>query len=186
MNNRNGIWKLRAQVVDAAGKNLSSPVELVWMRLPHRKMVDAELSFFGLHVPFNARYFAIAKAAGAWQLRLHDTSMIAKWPFAETAPGQFEFYDDAVNLARQNGFAILGMLDGAPPWTTTSPRTEGYYNIWNIPDKPDALAQWRNYVHIVAGHYSGRIDRWEVWNEPWANGGSVQVILTRRPNCMRN
>ncbi len=167
MNNRSGVWKLRAQVVDANNKKLSAPVELVWMRLPRRKMVAAENSFFGLHVPFNARYFAIAKAAGAHQLRLHDTSMIAKWPFTETEISKFEFYDNAVNLARQNGFAILGMLDGAPPWTTTMPRTEPYFNTWNIPDKPEAMVQWRNYVRTVAKHYAGRIDRWEVWNEPW-------------------
>ena len=179
LNNRNGIWKLRAQVVDANNQNLSSPVELVWMRLPRPKTVAADSSFFGIHVPFNARYFAIAKAAGAHQLRLHDTSMIAKWPIAEATAGKFEFYDDAINLARQNGFAILGMLDGAPSRATTMPRTEPYYDLWNIPDKPEALEMWRTYVRTVAKHYAGRIDRWEVWNEPWGKWW----ITSENPNA---
>lgn len=162
-----GVFKLTGTVTDARGAALSAPVALVWARLPKPKDIAPERSYFGIHIPLSPDYIALARAVGARWARLHDTSMIAKWPVAETSPGHFEFHDEGVTAAHNAGLAILGMLDGAPAWTTTMPREGGYWGIWNIPDRPDAPAQWQTYVRTVAAHYKGRIDAWEVWNEPW-------------------
>ncbi|HVF85385.1 MAG TPA: endo-1,4-beta-xylanase, partial [Abditibacteriaceae bacterium] len=164
-----GIFKLRGVVVDAKGRALSSPVEMVWARLPRPRSIAPDRSFFGIHIPLSPDFIAIARATGQRRVRLHDTSMISKWAIAESTPGRIEFFDEGVTAARNAGLSILGMLDGAPPHVTTKPRAnEGnYWKIWNIPDAPNALSQWRNYVRAVAGHYKGRIDEWEVWNEPW-------------------
>jgi hypothetical protein len=107
--------------------------------------------------------------------------MLGKWPIAEVEPGQFRFYDEGVTAAHRGGLRILGMLDGAPTWTSSKPREGGYWGIWNIPDKPGAVAQWENYVRTVTGHYKGRIDDWEIWNEPWGDwfrgaGGSAELF----------
>jgi len=51
-----GIWKLRAQVVDAAGKVLSAPTEQVFARLPKPRTLTAtesENSYFGVHIPLS-------------------------------------------------------------------------------------------------------------------------------------
>lgn len=164
-----GVFKLTGTVVDAGGRALSAPVALVWSRLPKSKAIAPAQSFFGIHIPLSPYYIALARAVGARWARLHDTSMIGKWAVAETSPGHFEFYDEGVTAAHEAGLSILGMLDGAPAWTTTKPREGGYWGLWNIPDKPDALAQWTTYVQTVTSHYKGRIDAWEVWNEPWGN-----------------
>ena len=184
-----GMFKLRAQIVGADGAALSAPVELIWARLPRPKDVPINDSYFGLHVPLSPRYIRVAQAVGAKWTRLHDTSMIGKWPVAEPQPGQFRFYDDAISGTRMMGLGILGMLDGAPDRVSTTPRTkEGdYWNIWNIPNKAGALDSWENYVARVTGHYKGRIDDWEIWNEPWGNwwlgaGGSPELyaqLMTR-------
>jgi len=165
---KQGIWKLRAQVRSQAGQNLSAPVEMVWMRLPRPKeLANPADSFFGVHIPFSPSYIQVARDLGLRWVRLHDASMIGKWPVAEPQAGHFEFYDKEVDAAHAAGLQILGMFDGAPARVSTKPREGGYWGIWNIPDKPDALPQWRNYVATLAGHYRGRIDAWEVWNEPW-------------------
>ncbi|BCM91204.1 hypothetical protein IAD21_03068 [Abditibacteriota bacterium] len=165
-----GIWKLRATLQDEKGQALSLPTEFVWARLPRPKaLTNPEQSYFGLHIPFAPVYIGIARNLGQRFVRLHDASMIGKWPIAEPEEGRFEFYDEQVNAAHAAGLAILGMLDGAPRWATTQPREGGYWGIWNIPDKPDALDKWRHYVATVTGHYKGRIDAWEVWNEPWGD-----------------
>ena len=165
---KQGLWKLRATLQNAAGAPLSTPTELVWARLPRPATLPAGVkSYFGLHIPFAPVYIGVARDLGQRFVRLHDASMIGKWPIAEPQPGHFEFYDKQVNAAHAAGLSILGMLDGAPPRVSTQPRPGGYWGIWNIPDQPDALAQWRTYVSTVAAHYRGRIDDWEVWNEPW-------------------
>lgn len=162
-----GVFKLTGTVVDAQGKALSAPVVLVWARLPRPRTIAPNNSYFGIHIPLSPYYIKLARAIGARWARLHDTSMIGKWAVEETAPGRFEFHDDGVTAAHDGGLAILGMLDGAPAWTTTKPREGGYWGLWNIPDKPDALGEWQTYVRTVTTHYKGRIDTWEVWNEPW-------------------
>jgi hypothetical protein len=169
MGNQRGMWKMRAQVLAgpaADSKPLSAPVELVWARLPRPKVLAPENSYFGLHVPLSERYVRIGLAVGSKWTRLHDTSMVAKWADAEPQPGQFRFRDEAVTLTRRLGMQILGMLDGAPRWAGTKPR-EGYWGIWHIPDAPGAPDAWEAYCARVAEHYKGRIDYWEVWNEPW-------------------
>ncbi|HEX8236978.1 MAG TPA: hypothetical protein VF600_13550 [Abditibacteriaceae bacterium] len=181
LNNRRGMWKMRAQIVDAQSRPLSAPAELIWARLPRPRDIDAKNSYFGTHIQLSPYYIAMARAIGVRRVRLHDTSMLGKWPIAETAPGQFRFYDEGVTAAHNAGLRILGMLDGAPTWTSTKPREGGYWGIWNIPDKPDALPQWERYVSTVAGHYKGRIDDWEIWNEPWGEwfrgaGGSPELF----------
>ena len=163
---RRGMWKLRAQLQSADKTPLSSPVELVWARLPRPREVAPQNSFFGLHVPLIPAYLNIARNTGHTWNRLHDTSDVTKWGQTEPQAGQFRFYDQAVAASNQAGLHVLGMLDGAPEWTTTQPRA-GYWAAWNIPDKPGMTQEWSRYVETVVGHYKGQIDDWEVWNEPW-------------------
>jgi hypothetical protein len=174
-----GMFKLRAVVRDPEGKTLSSPTDLIWARLPKPRDLPPTKSYFGVHMPIAPSYLAMARAAGLRWVRLHDTSMIAKWPVAEAAPGQWRFYDTQIDAAHEAGLAILGMLDGAPERVASKKRS-GYFATYHIPDLPGAVDQWRNYVRTVVGHYRGKIDHWEVWNEPWGQwwsgaGGTPQL-----------
>jgi len=168
MNNRRGTWKLQARVVDTSGKSLSAPYELVWARLPRPRNIDAKRSYFGSHLPLSQNYFDIARRTGVRRTRLHDVSMISKWALVEPEKDRFQFFDAGIDMARRSGIEVLGMLDGAPRWTSTKPR-EGYWGIWHIPDQPGAADRWENYVRRIVGHYKGRIDEWEIWNEPWGS-----------------
>lgn len=161
-----GMFKVRATLITAAGKPLSAPAECVYAVLPKPRVLRAESSFFGVHIPLAPDYIALSLATGHRWARLHDASMIAKWAGTEPEKGAWNWTDEGVTAAKRSGMAILGLLDGAPAWTTTQPR-EGYWGFWNIPDKPGAADDWSNYVRTTVAHYKGRIDHWEVWNEPW-------------------
>lgn len=180
-NGARGIWKLRAQLVNGEGKPLASPYELVWSRLPGPRKVTPENSAFGIHVPMQRDFLALAQATGHKWNRLHDLSNVGKWGYAEWDKGQWRFDDAAVNLAKLYGIRLLGMLDGAPERVTTKSRggRNTYNGLWNIPDAPGALDEWRTYVHTVTSHYQGRIDDWEVWNEPWG----TWFMETGNPNA---
>lgn len=178
-----GLFKLRVRLHDAAGRALSAPAELVWARLPSPRELPPRDSAFGLHVPLSPRGIALARATGNRWVRLHDTSMIAKWPVAEPEAGRWRFYDQQVDAAVDGGLAILGMLDGAPRRVSTLEREGDYWGIWHLPDRPGADRAWRHYVTTVAAHYRGRIDHWEVWNEPWGEwwqgvGGTPEGYAT--------
>lgn len=165
-----GVFRLRGEVVGVDGQALSAPVSMVFVRLPRPRELAPEQSFFGVHIPLAPEYFAIARAVGARWTRIHDASAITKWPIAEPARGEFQFFDAAVDAARAAGLRILGMLDGAPAWASVKPREQtGYMAQYNHPDAPDAKEQWGQYVRTVVGHYRGKIDAWEVWNEPWGD-----------------
>ncbi|NUQ00465.1 MAG: hypothetical protein HUU35_11490 [Armatimonadetes bacterium] len=180
-----GMFRVLSQVF-AGDQPLSPAVSVVFARLPRPRELDPEKSYFGVHIPLAPEYFAIARAIGARWTRIHDASGITKWPMAEPERDQFQFFDEPVDAARAAGLRILGMLDGAPPWASVKPKaTTGYFAVYNHPDAPDAMARWENYVARVVEHYRGRIDHWEVWNEPWGDSfapGSPEVYgeLLRR------
>ena len=177
-----GYFKLQATVMNADGKAISPQVELIYARLPKPRELDRPSdSYFGAHIPLNPYYIALARASGLRWIRMHDTCMIGKWPFAEPEPGKWEYYDKQINAAHEAGLAILGMLDGAPARVSATPRNEkGYFSLWQIPNAEGAEEQWRTYVRNVVSHYKGRIDHWEVWNEPWGkwwlkSGGTPEL-----------
>jgi hypothetical protein len=173
-----GMYRLEAQIVDAAGRPVSNVGQGLFARVVRPRYPD-ELrpdSAFGVHIPLNNDYARLAQDLGFKWCRIHDASMVTKWPSAELEPGKFVFYDDRVRLARSRGIMVLGMLDGAPPWASTVPErvmTDTYRRRYFVPNDID---QWRSYVRTVVGHYRGLIDDWEVWNEPWASDFFLKVV----------
>jgi len=151
-------------VLATDGAPLSRPDETLLSRAPEPVPGPAPESPFGIHVSLRDPDLGVAAKLGYKWCRLHDASGISKWGLIEPEPGQWIWHDDAVDLARSHGFSIMGMLDSAPLWASGNPITEGYWHIYHAPHDYDA---WRNYVRQIVGHYAGRIDTWEVWNEPW-------------------
>lgn len=166
-----GMFKLRGVLIDETGRPLSAPVETTFARLPRPSDTPAEDSFFGIHTTLRPDSIAVARALGNRWLRLHDASSATKWTAVEPRENNFRFVDDGIDAARASGLSILGMLCGAPPWASVNPRaTSGYWATYNYPDREDGAALWSRYISRTVSHYRGRIDDWEVWNEPWSDG----------------
>lgn len=69
----------------------------------------------------------------------------------------FDPYDDWVDQARALGLRVLLRVDAPPAWATGA--TEH-----NAPPLDDAdLAE---FMYQMALHFKGRVDAWEIWNEP--------------------
>ena len=166
-----GMFKLHGTLTDDAGRSLSAPVATTFARLPVPADVPAEDSFFGIHTTLRPGSLAVARALGNRWIRLHDASWATKWAAVEPEEGDFRFVDDGIDAARAAGLSVLGMLCGTPPWASVNPRaTSGYWSGYNYPDRADGAALWSRYVTRTVAHYRGRIDHWEVWNEPWSTG----------------
>ena len=76
-------------------------------------------------------------------------------------------YDQVINDARSRGLHILGLINneswpgGQSLWTANNAE-----NTSGNGDNPYLQALSLNAAVVLAQHYSGIIDTWEVWNEP--------------------
>ena len=111
-------------------------------------------------------YISGYEKAGIRWFRMHDSSNKTKWPFLEPEKGKWnwEEADKEMDSYLRKGkiqTRIIGLLDGLPKWRSKSGQPAG---AMDYPDKD--FKDWENYVKQVVSHFKGRIDAWEIMNEP--------------------
>ncbi len=172
-----GMLRIEGTVRSRKGGGYAE-AETLLARVPEPVPGPLPDSPFGIHVSLREPDLeAVARLGYKW-CRIHDASAITKWGYIEPEPGQWIWHDDRVALAHKHGLHILGMLDSAPPWASGADQ-DGYFRVYHAPKN---IADWRNYVRTVVTHYRGKIDQWEVWNEPWDmfrffQGGTPQLYV---------
>ena len=72
-------------------------------------------------------------------------------------------YDNIVDLAEEYDVEIIARLGNPPAWTRALTDTIGTYA------PPDDSQDFDDFVGAVAGRYEGRIDYYQIWNEPNGN-----------------
>jgi hypothetical protein len=108
-------------------------------------------------------------------MRLWDTS--TTWSQLEPQKGQWDFaiLDRFVALAEQRNQKVLLTLGQSPEWATKNLNVNNYYGIGSA-FAPKSMEDWRNMVRVIATKYRGRIDAYEIWNEPNdANFGNLSM-----------
>jgi hypothetical protein len=110
---------------------------------------------------------------GAGLVRLWDTR--TTWKDLAPTPEDFDRqsneawqrldrYVDYVRSNRRD--AVVLMTLGQPPrWASASPDASCAYGVGTC-GAPASLDAWRHYVRVLAERYKGRIQYWELWNEP--------------------
>ena len=75
--------------------------------------------------------------------------------------GDFEWNepDRIVDAISKSGLKIIARLDDQPKWASSTIQWPGN----GPPDKPK---DWTDFVSALAGRYKGRIQAYEIWNEP--------------------
>jgi photosystem II stability/assembly factor-like uncharacterized protein len=88
---------------------------------------------------------------------------------------KWDAYDRMVDLAwTKYGINIVGILSGTPDWASSRGTPPEYIiNILGIQVEipksaypPSDPAMWSNFVDAVVSHFDGRVETWEIWNEP--------------------
>jgi endo-1,4-beta-xylanase len=95
---------------------------------------------------------------------------VMKWPAIHPTPGVYNFgpADELVDFAELNGMAVRGhnlLWDQA-----TIGSTPAYVKAITDPDELRALIT--DHIQTVVGHYQGRVDSWDVVNEPLETVGT--------------
>ncbi len=110
--------------------------------------------------------------------RLWDAGVT--WPQLEPARGKWDFnlLDRYTQLAAERNVDILLTLGLTPAWASARPNEPSAYGKGNAAE-PRQLADWEEYVRIVATRYKGVIHNYEIWNEP-----NVKGTFTGNPQAM--
>lgn len=142
--------------------------------LPSSELVGQEQAttspFFGMHI--HRALYSNAKdderawpkvRFGAW--RLWDAGVT--WLDLEPKKDQwrFEKLDRYVALAERHSVKILLTLGQTPRWASARPNEAGPYEN-GCAAEPREIADWESYVRTVVTRYKGRIETYELWNEP--------------------
>ena len=159
-------------VTSACGADLTASTEII----PE--------SYFGLHIHHLSRPIPTPwPSVPVPEWRLWDAEIT--WPDLEQARGQwhFERLDRYVALAEQHNTGILFTLGGSPPWASARPQLATNYTP-GFSAEPASMDDWRTYVTVLATRYKGRIQAYEIWNEPnlrefWSGDVDQLVMLTK-------
>jgi Glycosyl hydrolases family 39 len=107
----------------------------------------------------------IAAPSVGGTMRLWDTS--TTWSQLEPQRGVWDFslLDRYVELAERRQQDVLLTLGQSPAWATKNANELSYYGLGSVYG-PSSIDDWRNMVKVIATRYRGRIDGYEIWNEP--------------------
>lgn len=126
---------------------------------------------YGVHVflwgnaPTTERDLKLARDAGfGWVKQRFE------WRYIESkAKGQFEWNesDRIVAAANKAGLKIIARIDNQPKWARSD-------KIFPATGPPDKMEDFADYVSALVGRYKGRVQAYEIWNEPnlareWGN-----------------
>jgi hypothetical protein len=150
----------------------------------HAPTVAIPAAYFGLHI----HHLAYPNPT-PWpnmpvpEWRLWDADVT--WPDLQPNKGQWRFakLDNYVSLAEQHGTGILLPLGGSPTWASARPQLRSNYQP-GFTAEPANLDDWRTFVRTVVTRYKGRIQAYEIWNEPnlkdfWTGTTDQMLTLTK-------
>lgn len=123
----------------------------------------AQNAFFGLTI----NDFANVKPQLAFgTTRSWDAYPGLDWSDANPAPGQYNFapLDSFIASNQARGAEMIYTFGRTPQWASTKPNAPGTYGPGQC--APPDLAAWDEYVAAVVTRAAGRIQYWELWNEP--------------------
>ncbi|MFH1426038.1 MAG: cellulase family glycosylhydrolase [Candidatus Kerfeldbacteria bacterium] len=84
------------------------------------------------------------------------------WDVIEPADNSFSWaaYDSVVDAYEARGIRMVGLLSYSSSWASDLPGSSDseFY--------PPDIKAWKDYVGRAAKRYAGRVDHWEIWNEP--------------------
>ena len=171
-----GGWQqinVRGQVTGAGPSALllSTP-SLGTLEFDDATLLDSNGNVPSLGLPWPATSF------GTW--RLWDQAGTT-WAALEPAKGVWDFtlLDIAVNDAATHGEQIVLTLGQTPQWASARPSEYSVYGM-GATAEPANMQDWEDYLETVASRYKGKIQLYELWDEPNSSSfysGSLDTLI---------
>jgi hypothetical protein len=93
------------------------------------------------------------------QLGVNWVKLRVEWRSMEPSQGQIDYayLDSIVSILDAGGHQIMLTVTTTPVWARTSPNETG---------PPDDLTDFTTFIGVLAEHYAGRVDAYQIWDEP--------------------
>lgn len=136
------------------------------------------ISFFGMNLYITGlerpKSEKIALLNAADDLGVTVSREELSWANVETGKGEFNWgvYDPWINELAKRKIKTIGVLSTSPTWASGADRGESDW-YWYAPQNPK---DYGDFAYAMALHYAGKVDIWELWNEP-------DVDITFRCDC---
>lgn len=132
---------------------------------------------FGLHVNDPVGHFPTVPFG---TVRLWDNG--TTWRELQPTPTTWDFtaLDAQVAKLRAARKDIVMVLGVTPKWASKRPKEAGNYGPGTAAEPRD-IRTWRAYVRKLAIRYKGKINKWELYNEP-----NVKLFFSGQPKDMVN
>jgi hypothetical protein len=123
----------------------------------------ASSTFFGLTV-FD--YLKTTPQMTFGTARTWDAWPALAWAETNPAAGQYNFapLNTFIATNQSRNTQIVYTFGRTPQWASTNPQATGPYGAGQC--APPILSAWDQYVTAVVTNAAGRINYWELWNEP--------------------
>lgn len=130
---------------------------------------------FGLHINDPLAHYPTAPFG---TVRLWDNG--TSWRDLQPTPTRYDFsrLDAQVARLRAARKDIVMVLGVTPQWASKRPQEAGNYGPGSA-SEPKDLRTWRAYVRTLALRYKGKINKWELYNEP-----NVKLFFSGQPKDM--
>ncbi len=130
-----------------------------------------------VHAPSGAELDEVFDAAHDAGLGWVRVDFIWAWIEPQQDHFSWSVYDAIVDAASARGLSVLAILAYSPQWATDGPELSGV---------PRSADDWRDFCSHVAARYRGRVERFELWNEPnqdafWAGTRQQYIDLILKP-----
>jgi len=101
---------------------------------------------------------------------------VLKWENVHPLPDQYDFTeaDQYVAYGEKHGMFVVGHV---LVWHNQTPPSVFRDKDGNLVDRDTLLARMRDHIMTVVGRYKGRINSWDVINEPIAEDGTMRPSL---------
>jgi hypothetical protein len=143
-------------------------------------------TYFGLHIHRAATTTPWPSVPfGSW--RLWDAAV--NWLKLQPGRGVWQFVtlDRCVELAEKHQVKVILTLGRTPQWASARPDEAAGSRRNPAPGgaaPPKNISDWQNYVRTVVTRYKGRIEAYEIWNEPnlvnYYSGSPEQMVNLAR------
>jgi len=160
-----GVYSARLTVSDAAGQTSAAERRIViigepsypdWRYGVHLDYQGGNIADDPASIAVVSRYVELFSGIGIQGVRLDFA-----WGSLEPSDDSFNFriHDQAVNVIREHGMDVVGIIAWTPAWASSSSREP-----WK--QMPRDVDDYSDYVYHLTSHFRGRVNSWLIWNEP--------------------
>lgn len=160
-----GFFTVETKLYNASGELLDTPLftdYAITAAIPPQDLPDS--STLGVHAN------AFANLGAKW-LRFWDNGSPLLWTYLEPKKDEWQWKaaDAFIDRTLAVGMKPVVVLAATPEWASSDTSYTNYLGRGSY-SPPINLEDWTRYCRQVAQRYRGKIDYFEIWNEPNFNG----------------